>query len=202
MTRRRQNRILRIVVAVLVGFIALSLLSKINDDNPRLSNLYEFIKDSSLLIATIAVAYLANIYQRRQNFLDSLREQWREIVKTKGALLYYCKTSEPDAGQYWKAFTQLSECIDNMRIVYANVGETNELIGAYPFEPLHDMRRAFEKLDPAASTAEDRALVWEKIEQAFNAIREKFLDEFDIEAPSKPILKRGTGRTKVKGARV
>ncbi|MBJ7534161.1 hypothetical protein JDN40_08595 [Rhodomicrobium vannielii ATCC 17100] len=204
MTRRRQNRILRIVVAVLVGFIALSLLSKINDDNPRLSNLYEFIKDSSLLIATIAVAYLANIYQRRQNFLDSLREQWREIVKTKGALLYYCKTSEPDADQYWTTFTQLSECIDNMRIVYANVGETNELIGAYPFEPLHDMRRAFETLDPArgASTAEDRALVWGKIEQAFNAIREKFLDEFDIDEPSKPILKRGVGRTKVKGARV
>jgi len=202
MTRRRQNRILRVVVAVLLGFIALSLFAKLNDDNTRLSNLYEFIKDSSLLIATIAVAYLANIYQRRQTFLDSLREQWREIVKTKGALLYYCRMPQPDSEHYWRTFTQLSECIDNMRIVYANVGETDKLIGAYPFEPLHDMRRAFEKLDPAASPIGDRNLVWGEIEQAFNAIREKFLDEFDIEEPSKPILKRGAGRTKVKGARV
>jgi len=207
MTRRRQNRILKTIVAILLGIIALSLFAKLNDDNPRLLNLYDFIKDSSLLIATIAVAYLTNIYQKRQTFLDSLREQWREIVETKGAILYYCNMHQADARSdaehYWKTFSQLSECIDNMRIVYANIGETKKLIGLYPFEPLHDVRRAFETLDPAqgASSADDRKRVWGEIQESFNAIRENFLDEFDIEEPSKPILQRGVGRTKVKGAR-
>jgi hypothetical protein len=43
--------------------------------HPFLGKLYEFIRDTSLLIATIAVAHLANIFQSRQQFLESLREQ-------------------------------------------------------------------------------------------------------------------------------
>ena len=41
-----------------------------------------------------------------------------------------------------------SETIDNMRSVYQNVGETGDLIGLYPYAPLHDMRRALQTLDP------------------------------------------------------
>ena len=129
--------------------------------------------------------------------MDSLREQWREIVKAKSALLVYCKMPNPSVEHYWKAAAQLSECIDNMRIVYANVGETNELIGYYPFEPLHDMRRAFETLDPTietSATPKDPDWVWGEIREAFNAIREHFLDEFEIEEPSKPIVVQGARR--------
>ena len=35
-----------------------------------------------------------------------------------------------------------------MRSVYQNVGETDDLIGIYPYAPLHDMRRALQTLDP------------------------------------------------------
>ncbi len=147
MTRRRQSMRLRIVVVVLLAIIAVALVAKLQNGDALFDRLYEFIRDMSLLIATIAVAYLANVYQRRQQFLLSLREQWREIVQTKSALLLYCKTPSPTGEQYLRAAAQLSECIDYMRIVYANVGETRELIGYYPFEPLHDMRRAFKTLD-------------------------------------------------------
>ncbi len=69
MTRRRQSRLLRVVVTILAGIIGVALFAKLQDSNPLLGKLYEFIKDTSLLIATIAVAYLANIYQSRQQFL-------------------------------------------------------------------------------------------------------------------------------------
>ena len=197
MTRRRQNMRLRMVVVVLLAIIAFALVAKLQNGDARLDKLYEFIRDSSLLIATIAVAYLANVYQSRQQFLISLREQWREIVQAKSALLLYCQTPSPTVEQYLKAAAQLSECIDYMRIVYTNVGETAELIGFYPFEPLHDMRRAFETLDPtvarsaATKSPQDVQLeIWE----AFKAIREHFLDEFDIEEPSHPIIDRGARR--------
>ena len=197
MTRHRQNMHLRIVVVVLLTIIAVALVAKFQNGDARFDRLYEFIRDMSLLIATIAVAYLANIYQRRQQFLMSLREQWREIVQAKSTLLLYCKTPSPPVEQYLRAAAQLSECINFMRIVYANVGETAELIGYYPFEPLHDMRRAFKTLDPtvASSTAaKDAQLVEREIWEAFKAIREHFLDEFDIEEPSHPILEWGARR--------
>jgi hypothetical protein len=203
MTRRRQNERLRIVVTILVGLIGLAFFAKLQDSDPLLAKLYEFIKDTSLLIATIAVAYLANIYQRRQQFLVSLREQWREIVGAKGALLLYCQTPAPSVEAYLSASAQLSECIDSMRIVYANVGETDKFIGLYPYEPLHDMRRSFEAVDPrlgGSPTAGDRDRIRDEIWDAFNAIREHFLDEFEIEEPSLPIVIRHMKRTRKTGA--
>lgn len=203
MTRRKQNRLLLIVVAVLLAFISLALFAKLNDDRATLAKLYDFIKDTSLLIATIAVAYLANIYQKRQQFLQSLREQWKEIVQAKGALIQYCCKEEPSLDDYLAASRQLSECIDNMRIVYSNVGETDELIGLFPYEPLHDMRRALDRLDPrkVPSVAEEqRHLVRQEIWEAFNAIREHFLDEFDIEEPARPIIIEKMRRTKKPGS--
>ena len=103
MTRRRQNKLLRIVVAFLLAIIGLALIAKVQDSDPLLGKLYDFIKDTSLLIATIAVAYLANIYQRRQQFLESLREQWREIVHAKSALVLYCDTPNPSVDDYLRA---------------------------------------------------------------------------------------------------
>jgi hypothetical protein len=202
MTRSKQDRILRIIVTFLVLLIALAFYAKLRDDNSTLSKLYDFIKDTSLLIATVAVAYLANVYQKRQQFLQSLREQWREIVQAKAALIYFCHTEAPTLDNYLVASQQLSECIDNMRIVYSNVGETDELIGFFPYEPLHDMRRAMEKLDPRKGnpTPEQFQQARHDIWEAFNAIREHFLDEFDIEEPTRPILVYAMQRRKREGS--
>ena len=105
-----------------------------------------------------------------------------EIVHTKSALVHYCGAPSPSVDDYLGASAQLSECIDNIRIVYANVGETDELIGLYPYEPLHDMRKAFESIDPRlgkSPTSQDRVRTCDHVKGAFNAIREHFLDEFE-----------------------
>jgi hypothetical protein len=202
MTRRKQNRRLKIIVAMLAFLVALAFYSKLTGDSSFLSKLYDPIKDTSLLIATAAAAYLANIYQKRQQFLQSLREQWREIVQAKTALICYCQKEAPTQEDYLRAFQQLSECIDNMRIVYSNVGETEELIGLFPYEPLHDMRRILEEVDPRNGnpTPDDLRKAHDEIWGAFNAIREHFLDEFEIEQPARPILARAMRRRKQKGA--
>jgi len=204
MTRRKQKKRIAVVVVFLIMLIALALFSKLLDSNTILAKLYDFIKDTSLLVATVSVAYLANIYQRRGQFLQSLREQWREIVEAKGALIFYCQSEAPSHEEYFKAARQLSECIDTMRIVYCNVGETEDLIGMYPYEPLHDMRRLFETLNPAkySITNAERLDACQKIWEAFFAIREHFLDEFDLEEPTRPILVPGTTRLKKPGANV
>jgi hypothetical protein len=89
-----------------------------------------------------------------------------------------------------------------MRIVYRNVGETNDLVGLYPYAPLHDMRRALQTLDPGKSqnlTPEARKLARDAILQSFYALRENFLEELDLEAPSHPLLISGGRRLKKPG---
>jgi len=201
MTRKQQSRILGLVVTGLITLILVALGAKLSGIEWAL-NLYEFIRDTSLLIVTVIAAYLTYIYQRRTNFLQNLREQWREIVQAKASLIYYCHVSDPALEDYLDAARELSECIDNMRIVYANVGETDELVGLYPYSPLHHMRIVMEKLDPRVGTptAEQKYAARGEIWDAFNAVREHFLDEFDIEEPSKPVLIHHMKRKKRDGA--
>lgn len=203
MTRRRQNRILTIVVTALASLIGLALAAKLSGI-PWALNFYEFIRDTSLLIVTVIAAYMAHVFQKRSSFLENLREQWHEIVRTKGELIYYCHLDRPTLDDYLFAARQLSECIDMMRIVYANVGETDKKIGLYPYAPLHHMRVTLESLDPRQSTptAEARYRARGEIWDAFNAIREHFLDEFDIEEPTRPILIYRMKRQKRDGATV
>jgi hypothetical protein len=200
MTRRSQNRVLALVIIGLLLLIGGALAARVTGG--RWLAFYEVIRDTSLLLVTVVAAFMAHIYQKRSTFLQSLREQWREIVQAKSALIYYCHQENPSLDDYLKTARQLSECIDNMRIVYANVGETDELIGYFPYAPLHQMRKVLEGLDPRISmpTPEARYAARGQIWDAFNAIREHFLDEFDIEEPSRPILIHAMKREKKDGA--
>jgi len=212
LTRSRLQRTLRRIYALLVVVLAVSFLAKIVHPVPLLGDTtlgrllvdaYEFLRDMSLLIATGGVAYIANIYQKRQSFIDALKEEWRDIIAAKSALFTYTQLERPTAEQYLATFCTLSETIDNMRSVYRNVGETDALIGLYPYAPLHDMRRALQTLDPRKSPAPDsdmRGLARDAILQSFYALRETFLEELDLEEPDHPLLISGGRRIKVSGA--
>jgi|SRR5688572_3711057 hypothetical protein len=201
MTRKRQSGILKIVVTSIVALIGLALAAKLSGFGWALS-IYDLIRDTSLLIVTIIAAYMAHIYQKRSTFLQNLREQWHEIVHAKGELIYYCHLEKPTLDDYLLTARELSECLDTMRIVYRNVGETKELVGIYPYTPLHHMRITLESLDPrkGTPTPEARYAARGEIWDAFNAVREHFLDEFDIEEPTRPILIFRMKRTKRDGA--
>lgn len=212
MTRRSLNRTLRRLYIVLGVLLAISLFAKFADMIPgvrssefenALRNVYEFLRDMSLLIATAGVAYLTNVFQKRSKFVESLEEEWRGLVATKGALVGYCEKPYPSTDDYIIAYGRISETIDNMRIVYRNAGETDELVGLYPYAPLHDMRRALSSIDPRKKqnlTAADRKLVNDAILQSFYALRETFLEELDLEEPDHPLLIAGGRRLKKPGA--
>lgn len=212
MTRRSLNRTLRRVYVILIGVLVISAVAKMTDHIPQLAtsafaeilkDTYEYMKDMSLVFVTVIAAYLANIFQKRSTFVDALKQEWRGIVSTKLALVTYCEKTYPTTDDYLEAYCHISGAIDNMRIVYRNVGETDRLIGLYPFSPLHDMRRALQTLDPRTNpkiTQEQRAIVRRAIEQTFYALRERFLDELDLEEPTNPLTAAVTSRLKVSGA--
>lgn len=213
MTRNSVNRTLSRLYWLLSTILLLLLVAKFVDDVPGMpalvisiaSQLYEFMRDMSLLIATGGVAYLSNIFQKRSKFVESLEEEWRNIVRTKSALLTYCEKPYLGTDDYLAAFSRISETIDTMRIVYRNAGETDGLVGLYPYAPLHDMRRVLQVLDPRVNpepTLEQKALVKDAILQAFYGLREVFLEELDLEEPQHTLLISGARRMKSSGADV
>jgi hypothetical protein len=212
MTRSILKRALWRVYALLVLVLGISLLAKVADHMPMLDgsglekflkDVYEYLRDMSLLIATGGVAYITNLFQKRSSFVEALKEEWRDIIATKSALFTYTQLERPKTEQYIATFCKLSETIDNMRSVYQNVGETRDLIGLYPYAPLHDMRRALQTLDPrknADADAHARNLVRDAILQSFYALRETFLEELDLEEPDHPLLISSGRRAKKSGS--
>jgi hypothetical protein len=201
MTRKEQSRILIITVTGLLVLICIALAAKLSGKTWALS-FYDFIRDTSLLIVTVIAAFMAHVYQKRTTFLQNLREQWKEIVETKAALIYYCHLDDNKLENYLIASRKLSETIDNMRIVYRNVGETSEFVGLYPYSPLHYMHRVMGTLDPriGTPTPDDKFKARGEIWDAFNALREHFVEEFDIEEPTRPVLIASMKRKKRDGA--
>ena len=115
----------------------------------------------------------------------------------------YCEMRDPAPERYVAAFCEISQTLDNMRIVYRNVGETQTLIGLYPYEPLHDMRHALESVDPRNGrtiTQEDFTQARDAVLQAFSVLRETFLEELDLQEPAHPLLVPQARRLKRSGA--
>jgi hypothetical protein len=212
MTRSTLNRTLRATYLVLGLIIAISIAAKFADWVPGIAGtpverlagaIYEYLRDMALVLVTVVAAYLASVFHKRSQFLERLEEEWRGIVRTKSALYMFCEKPNPTADDYLSAFCRISETLDNMRVVYANVGETEELIGLYPFAPLHDMRRALQSIDPRKRsdvTPEERKLVRDAILQAFYALRETFLEELDLGEPDSPLTAAVARRLKRPGA--
>lgn len=200
MTRTSLNRTLRRCYLLLTLVLVLSLVTKLAEHVPGLAgspfeklarDIYEYLKDMALVFVTVVAAYLANVFQKRQQFITALREEWGDIIHSKSALFSFTQMERPTTEHYLAAFCSVSETIDNMRTVYSNVGETETDIGLYPFAPLHDMRRALQSLEPSKNqdaSAAERKLARDAILQAFYALRESFLDELDLDAPDRPLL--------------
>lgn len=178
MTRTLLDKTLRRAYIALGVILAISIAAKLAPRIPGLegtplarfaADVYDYLKDMALVLVTVVAAYLANVFQKRSKFLERLEEEWRGIVRTKSALYIFCEKPNPTVDDYLTAFCRISETIDNMRVVYANVGETDQLVGLYPYALLHDMRRALQSIDPRKRSdiaAEERKLVRDAILQA------------------------------------
>lgn len=211
MTRFRLNNTLRGATAILSLVLATALVAKLAPHVPSVAgtrieviarDVYDFGKDMAIVFVTLVAAYLANAFQRRATFVANLERQWRDIVHAKALLITYFDKPYPTADDWLAANTRLSEAIDTMRTVYRNAGETSALVGIYPYAALHDMRRVLEAADPRLRNSipvAERKLSRDSIVQSFNALRETFLDELDLEEPRHPLLIAGARRTKTPG---
>ena len=149
---------------------------------------YELGKDLFPLIVAVAATFLASWFQQRATFLESLRRLWSHLIDAKLCLIEYAEGRERSQAQYRSTYRALARAIDEMRGVYRNVGESSKVVGRYPYEPLHDMRRALERVGHGTYDEQASAEAIELIDQAWNALRAEFLAEFIPPEPTAPIL--------------
>jgi hypothetical protein len=185
------------VISIIAGLLAVMGLY-IGARIAQAEFLSQTVRDVIPLMLGVVAVVLSDGLQRRGRFLNSLRDEWRSIVRAKSALTMYCEIGKNDIPAFLHAFHVLSEAIDSLRVVYRNVNETPDLIGYYPYEPLHDMRRYIEEIDPRRNqaTPEDFRHAQIMVVEAFLALREVFLDEIDIAEPTAPLLLRDARRKK------
>ncbi|MGI9479277.1 MAG: hypothetical protein ACR2PI_21420 [Hyphomicrobiaceae bacterium] len=212
MTRASLNRRLRLIYVLCGLVLTVALAARLAKHIPGLQDkplldvaelVYAYMRDMALVFVTMVAAYLANVFQMRTKFVASLEEEWRAMVKTKAKLVEFSERNDTTLNDYLHAYGRISATLDNMRIVYRNVGETDKLIGLYPYSPLHDMRRALETLDPRQGvnpSVEQRRVVSAAIQQSFTALRETFLEELDLEEPTHGQLVSGARRVKNPGS--
>ncbi len=181
MTRRNLSLNVAAVAAGLLALVVLALLW---------GRFHTVLKDFAAFFLAIAAAYLGYCFQRRQAFLVSLRDLWHQCIDAKADIIDCTQAAERDPAQLAKAQRSISIAIDKMRVVYRNVGETEARIGLFPFEPLHDMRKALDALAQADGTDTQRAECQTTVIDAWNAFRWAFLREFGAPYPTNPITDR------------
>ena len=128
MTRTPLDTTLRRAYWVLGIILFISISAKFADRIPGIegtpfarfaADTYEFLKDMSLVLVTVVAAYLANVLQKRSQFLERLEEEWRGIVRTKSALYSFCEkpNATPDTISSLSAASarRSTTCVSSMR---------------------------------------------------------------------------------------
>jgi hypothetical protein len=188
MTKRQMTFSVVLVSVYLLLFGALAAAMTFWCGTAVCMKVYGYQRDFTSVFISLAAAYLSYCIQQRVAFLSSLRELWRQMIAAKNALVAYTHNPAPTKQDFSAAIMELSLAIDQMRGVYRNVGESDDAIGRFPFEPLHDMRRTMEELkwqDPAEPRREKAR---DEIETAWNTLRWKFLHEVSAPFPDEPII--------------
>lgn len=180
MTRRTLRKRLLLVSSTLGFIIAAAGALKFSG----FTDVYDVVGELFPLVVALLAVVVADWFQQRAIFVQSLRALWSHLIEAKTEVTSYIHDPHRTEQSYLQAFKALSRAIDEMRGVYRNVGEDASSIGRFPYEPLHDIRRVLVNL-ASNSIANDEACT--RVERAWNSFRPRFLAEFNPPAPTDAI---------------
>jgi hypothetical protein len=168
----KQNVLL--VMAVYSTVMALGFFLKFYDLTQD-QKIYSAFKDMINLIIAIPAAWLAYCVQRRQAYLKDVRDLWSKMVVSFQDAVQYTYLMHPKQDDYGKVLKGLSYVMDELRGVFANVGEDDENIGLFPFESMKNIQKEISALGFGdnfkkgnCKTARDTILeYWKKLRNSF-----------------------------------
>ena len=192
MTRVMLYRSVGAVIGLLFLIWLVAFVAAFGGFGAASSTIYGWLKDFASIPIGICAAFLALCFQKRQTFLVSLRDLWHSAIDARIAAISYTYIEAPEFSDFSRAHSILSKTIDQVRGVYRNIDETDESIGYFPFDPLHDIRRSLDRLIVSdfseATRVEERERIW----AAWHAFRWIFLKEFGTPRSTYVIAKRNS----------
>jgi hypothetical protein len=91
---------------------------------------------SAPLVAVLA-AYLGFCFQRRNSYLQALRDLWKILIPAVQRAVQYTHLEQPDPNEFSELMSELSTVIDSLRGIFKNIPGPG--VGLYPYEPIKDI---------------------------------------------------------------
>jgi hypothetical protein len=187
MTRKQLRAAVMLVVTAYAGLALLGAALRLL---ALRSGAYEAYKEMAPFIFAIPAALLGYAFQQRGSYLTSLRALWSKLVQSVNLAVQYTYDDQTTQRQHAEVMTQLAVAIDEVRGVYRNVGEGNNRVGQYPYEPVKHIYVLLHDLGYGSLAATRRRQTREQILAEWQSIRYAFLSEFDRAEPSAPIVEQ------------
>ena len=129
-------------------------------------------------IVAIPAALLTRAFQRRASYVSSLRSIWPGIVESGINAIEYTKITNPTEKEFRDVIISLSKSIDNLRMLFKNIG------GFYPVESI---KTIYEEFDLIRDTYKFKnpTNAYDRITTFWHQARDSILAEFDRVIPTK-----------------
>ena len=103
------------------------------------SNVAIALKDLIPVALAIPIALLAHAFNRRNSFLQALRELWGRLVPAAHEAVAYTRLENPTSADFIRTDATLASAVDELRAVFKNLPKENDSKGLYPYENLKDI---------------------------------------------------------------
>ena len=145
----------------------------------------------------IPITLLAAGFNRRNSYLQALRDLWRQLVPAVQAAIQYTHLPGPSQADFARTLESLSTAIEMLRGVFANVPFANIPVdysrGLYPYENLKNIHAEVSQLGfgPPLFLLEEAKQARARQARAriitlWQEMRDAMLSEFDRDIPKWP----------------
>ncbi len=140
------------------------------------------------LAVAIPATALAAAFNRRNSYLQALRELWRSLIPAAQSAIQYTHMTAPDQAAFARTQEAMSTAIDLLRGVFANVPRRGAPTGLFPYENLKDIYRivswlGFGETFRTSAASDARACITKLWQEMHTAM----LEEFDRDVPIIPV---------------
>ena len=179
----RRTRFFEHVIGAIIGLVVYAAVFVWTAAQGDLCWLASAMKTLIPIVIGIAAAWLGFLFNSRISFVTALRQLWPVLVSAVQETIQYTHLDEPTQEDYARVNQTLSTAIDEVRALFANIGEKTAIRGRglYPFDDLKSIQDQVSKLNPdeGKPTEMTRKAVRSCIVDAWKRLRDLILPEFD-----------------------
>ena len=138
----------------------------------------------------LPLATTAYAFNRRNSYLQALRQLWGGLVPAAQEAIRYTRLSKPTERDFIGTQSTLSVAIDELRGVFDNIPAPGEPDGLYPYENLKDIHVVISWLGFGKNHNRKKAKRAHKcVIHLWQEMHKAMLTEFDRDRPVQPVSK-------------